>query len=36
MTFSGCVFAFLCRTLCVVIQSMYELNVTPEFMGKAA
>jgi len=26
----------LCHNLCVVIQSMYELNVTPEFMSEAA
>jgi transposase len=26
----------LCHNLCVVIQSMYELNITPEFMGEAA
>jgi len=26
----------LCHNLCVVIQSMYELNLTPEFMSEAA
>ena len=26
----------LCHNLCVVIQSMYELNITPEFMSEAA
>ena len=26
----------LCHNLCVVIQSMYELNVTPEFWSEAA
>jgi len=26
----------LCHNLCVVIQSMYELNVAPEFCGEAA
>jgi transposase len=26
----------LAHNLCVVIQSMYELNVTPEFMSEAA
>lgn len=26
----------LCHNLCVVIQSMYELNITPEFSGEAA
>jgi hypothetical protein len=26
----------LCRNLCVVIQSMYELNITPEFWSEAA
>jgi len=26
----------LCHNLCVVIQSMYELNITPEFMSDAA
>jgi hypothetical protein len=26
----------LCHNLCVVIQSMYELNVTPEFCSEAA
>src|SRR3954462_2852169 len=26
----------LAHNLCVVIQSMYELNVTPEFMNEAA
>jgi len=26
----------LCHNLCVVIQSMYELNVTPEFCRGAA
>lgn len=26
----------LCHNLCVVIQSMYELNVTPEFWREAA
>jgi transposase len=25
----------LCHNLCVVIQSMYELNITPEFMSEA-
>jgi hypothetical protein len=25
----------LCHNFCVVIQSMYELNITPEFMGEA-
>jgi transposase len=26
----------LCHNLCVVIQSMYELNITPEFYREAA
>jgi transposase len=26
----------LCHNLCVVIQSMHELNITPEFMSEAA
>jgi transposase len=26
----------LCHNLCVVIQSMYELNITPEFISEAA
>src|SRR5688572_22357147 len=26
----------LCHNLCVVIQSMYELNIKPEFMSDAA
>jgi hypothetical protein len=26
----------LCHNLCIVIQSMYELNVTPEFRSEAA
>ena len=26
----------LCHNLYVVIQSMYELNITPEFMNEAA
>jgi transposase len=26
----------LCHNLCVVIQSMYELGITPEFMSEAA
>jgi hypothetical protein len=26
----------LAHNLCVVIQSMYELNITPEFCGEAA
>jgi hypothetical protein len=26
----------LCHYLCVVIQSMYELNITPESMSEAA
>jgi transposase len=26
----------LCHNLCVVTQSMYELNITPEFWGEAA
>jgi hypothetical protein len=26
----------LCHNLCVVIQSMYEVNITPEFMSEAA
>ena len=26
----------LCHNLCVVIQSRYELNITPEFMSEAA
>jgi transposase len=26
----------LCHNLCVIIQSMYELNITPEFMGEVA
>ncbi len=26
----------LCHNLCVVIQSLYELNITPEFMSEAA
>ena len=26
----------LCHNLCVVIQSMYELNITPEFCSEAA
>lgn len=26
----------LCHNLCVVIQSMYGLNITPEFMSDAA
>jgi transposase len=26
----------LCHNFCVVIQSMYELNITPEFMSEAA
>jgi transposase len=26
----------LCHNLCVVIQSMYELNITPEFWSEAA
>jgi transposase len=26
----------LCHNLCVVIQSMYELNLTPEFCSEAA
>ena len=26
----------LCHNLCVVIQSMYELNITPEFMSEVA
>ena len=26
----------LCHNICVVIQSMYELNITPEFMSEAA
>ena len=26
----------LCHNLCVVIQSMYELNITPEFMSEGA
>jgi hypothetical protein len=26
----------LAHNLCVVIQSMYELNITPEFMSEAA
>jgi transposase len=25
----------LCHNLCVVIQSMYELNVTPEFAARS-
>jgi len=25
----------LCHNLCVVIQSIYELNITPEFMSEA-
>jgi hypothetical protein len=27
---------FLAHNLCVIIQSMYELNITPEFMSEAA
>jgi transposase len=26
----------LCHNLCVVIQSMYELNITPKFISEAA
>jgi len=26
----------LCHNLCVVIQSMHELNITPEFCGEVA
>lgn len=26
----------LCHNICVIIQSMYELNITPEFMSEVA
>lgn len=26
----------LCHNLCVIIQSMYELDITPEFMSEVA